>query len=108
LEILLAQSSQTPGGGGLAQFLPFILIFLIIYFLMIRPQTKRQKEKRQMLENLKKGDHVVTSGGIYGKITRIIEKDSILVLSIDKNVSIHVSKSAIANLVPKSSKDKEK
>ena len=56
------------GGGGLLAYLPFILILLIMYFLMIRPQAKRQKEKQRMLEELKKGDRIVTIGGIHGTI----------------------------------------
>ena len=65
MDILLGQSQQ---GGGIAAFLPFILIMFIIYFLMIRPQTKRQKEKDEMRKNIKKGDKIITMGGIYGTV----------------------------------------
>ena len=62
MEILYSQTQQ---GGGFAGFLPFILIMFIIYFLMIRPQTKRQKQKEDMRESLQKGDRIITMGGIY-------------------------------------------
>ena len=71
MDILFGQSQQ---GGGLAAFLPFILIMFIIYFLMIRPQTKRQKEKDEMRKNIKKGDKIITMGGIYGTVQGIKKK----------------------------------
>jgi preprotein translocase subunit YajC len=72
-ELVYAMGPQ-PGGGGGSQFmsfLPIILIFVIFYFLLIRPQQKRSKEHRTLLENLKTGEYVLTSGGIYGRITGI-------------------------------------
>lgn len=85
-------------GGGLAAFLPFVLIMVVIYFLMIRPQSKRQKEKKQMLENLKKGDNVITIGGIHGSIVGLKNNGNIVVLKVDKNSSLTVNKSAIAGI----------
>ena len=72
MDILYGQVET--GGGGIAAFLPFILIMIIIYFLMIRPQTKRQKEKEAMREGIKKGDKVITMGGIYGTVQGFKEK----------------------------------
>ena len=72
MELLYGQAQQ---GGGIAAFLPFILIMFIIYFLMIRPQTKRQKEKDEMRKNIKKGDKIITMGGIYGTVQGIKEKN---------------------------------
>ncbi len=89
------------GGGGFATFLPFILIFAIIYFFMIRPQSKRQREKQQMHEALKKGDKVITIGGIHGSIAGLKDKGNIIVLKVDKNVELTLSKSAIAGLAEK-------
>ena len=91
---------QTGGaaGGGFLGFLPFVLIMFVIYFLMIRPQMKQQKQKKQMLTNLKKGDKVVTSGGIHGTVAGFKEKESIVILSVGKNVDLRVSKSAVAGL----------
>ena len=62
-------------GSGFAQFVPLILIFVIFYFFLIRPQQKKVKEHKQMVENLKRGDQVVTSGGIVGKVERVMEND---------------------------------
>ena len=68
-----------PTGGGLLSFLPFILIFLIFYFLLIRPQQKRQRQQEAMLKSIEKGDSVVTSGGLHGKVTGVTDD----VLTVD-------------------------
>ena len=90
MEILLGQSQQ---GGGVAAFLPFILIMFIIYFLMIRPQTKRQKEKEEMRNNIKKGDKIITMGGIYGTVQGIKDKLTYLyfILKNDLNYSAFIN-----------------
>ncbi|MBI5788287.1 MAG: preprotein translocase subunit YajC [Candidatus Schekmanbacteria bacterium] len=75
------------------QFVPLILIFVVFYFLLIRPQQKKQKEAREMLDALKKGDKVITSGGIYGEIESI--KDNIVSLKIADKVKIDVARNAI-------------
>ena len=99
LEIIQAMAGSESGqGGGLAAMLPFIVIMSIVYFLMIRPNTKKQKEKQQMIQSLKKGDKVITIGGIHGTIAGIKQKGSILVLNIGKNVNITVNRSSIAGL----------
>lgn len=77
----------------LATFLPFLVILLIFYFFMIRPQMKRQKELRTFRESLGKGDKIVTTGGIYGKVVEI--KDNYVIMEIDNNVNIKVDKAAI-------------
>jgi preprotein translocase subunit YajC len=77
--------------------IPFIAMFAIFYFLLIRPQQKKQRDLRQMLQNLKRGDRVVTSGGIYGTIVKI--RNDIIHLEIADQVRIRVNKSAIADLV---------
>jgi preprotein translocase subunit YajC len=91
---LLAQTSSQP--GGIALFLPLILIMVIFYFLMIMPAQRRQKKVNEMLKNLKNGDKVITSGGIYGTIVGL-EGDAIQ-LRIAEQVKIKVSRSAIAGL----------
>ena len=99
LEIIQAMAGSDSGqGGGLAAMLPFILIMSIVYFLMIRPNTKKQKEKQQMIQSLKKGDKVITIGGIHGTIAGIKQKGSILVLNLGKNVNITINRSSIAGL----------
>ena len=87
------QGSPSSGAAMLANFLPIILIFVIFYFMLIRPQQKKQKNFEKMLKELKKNDEVVTSGGIHGTILNV--KDDTLTLKIDDNVKIEVNKSAI-------------
>ena len=79
-------------GSGIGQFIPLILIFVIFYFFLIRPQQKKVKEHKLKVENLKRGDKVVTSGGIVGSIERVIDNDKVEV-SISQNVTVEVIKS---------------
>ena len=79
-------------GSGIGQFIPLILIFVIFYFFLIRPQQKKVKEHKLMVENLKRGDKVVTSGGIVGTIERIIDNDKVEV-EISENVKVEIIKS---------------
>ena len=78
--------------AGIGQFIPLILIFVIFYFFLIRPQQKKVKEHKQMVENLKRGDRVVTSGGIVGTIERIIDNEKVEVL-ISENVKVEIVRS---------------
>ena len=79
-------------GSGIGQFIPLILIFVIFYFFLIRTQQKKVKEHKLMVENLKRGDKVVTNGGIVGSIERVIDNDKVEVL-ISENVKVEVVKS---------------
>ena len=99
MDILYGQVET--GGGGIATFLPFILIMIIIYFLMIRPQTKRQKEKEAMREGIKKGDKVITMGGIYGTVQGFKEKGRQAVIKVDNNTNITINRTAIVGLAGK-------
>ena len=92
LYVMLAGPSQS-GQNPLMSLLPLVLIIVVFYFFMIRPQMKRQKELKNFREALKKGDKVITTGGIYGKIVEI-EDHSILV-EVDSNVKMKIDKSAI-------------
>ncbi|HEX9173926.1 MAG TPA: preprotein translocase subunit YajC [Telluria sp.] len=85
--------------GNLTTFLPLILMFVVMYFLMIRPQQKRQKEAKAMMDALAKGDEVVTSGGIVGKVTSV--KDAFVTIEIAANTEVVVQKHAITTLLPK-------
>ena len=78
---------------GIAQLIPLILIFIIFYFFLIRPQQKKVKEHKIMVENLKRGDKVITSGGIIGEIERIIDNDKVEI-TISENVKVEVVKSS--------------
>ena len=79
-------------GQGIAQFIPLILIFVIFYFFLIRPQQKKVKEHKIMVENLKRGDQVITSGGIIGTVERVMENDK-AEIEISENVKVEIVKS---------------
>jgi preprotein translocase subunit YajC len=94
-----AYAMATPGGTGaqgLTTFIPFILIFVIFYFLLIRPQQKKSKHHQEFLNNLKAGDMVVTTGGLHGKISGLT--DTILTLEIADKVRVKVSRSSITGV----------
>jgi preprotein translocase subunit YajC len=90
---------QQGSGGGFGFFVPFILMFVIIYFLMIRPQQKKAKEHKALLDGLKKGDQVITVAGIHGKITSI--DDTTVTLEVATGVNIKLTKGYIASLLNK-------
>ena len=87
-------------GSGFTQFIPLILIFVIFYFFLIRPQQKKVKEHKLMVAGLKRGDEVVTSGGIVGRVERILGDDKVDVL-ISENVTVQVVQSTIQSLLSK-------
>jgi preprotein translocase subunit YajC len=92
-------------GNPIALWLPIILIFMIMYFLILRPQAKRQKEHQKMLSSLEKNDRIVTAGGIYGTIVGIKEKENTLLIKIADNVKIEVGRAYIARKLEE--RDKE-
>ena len=85
--------------SSLMSMLPLVLMFVVLYFVMIRPQMKRQKEHRTMIEALAKGDEVATAGGVLGKVTRL--DDNYLGLEIANGVEIQVQRSAVVQVLPK-------
>ncbi len=85
--------------GSLTGMLPLVLMFVVLYFIMIRPQMKRQKEHRAMIDALAKGDEVATSGGLLGKVTSIAE--GYLQLEIASGVQVQVQRSAVTQVLPK-------
>ena len=91
------------GAGGFAGFIPLILMFVIFYFLLIRPQQKRTKEHRQMIANLKKGDRIVTSGGIHGRITGMDE--STLTVEIADKVRVKVARGNVSTMAQAASQN---
>lgn len=94
-----AQAAGGQGGLDIFGLLPLVLMFVLLYFLMIRPQTKRAKEHRTMLSGLQKGDEVVTAGGTLGKVTKV--GDNYVSVEIAPNVEIQVQKPSITTLLPK-------
>lgn len=93
LVILMAGGQQ--GQGGIMQFLPLIAIVVVFYFFMIRPQMKKAKDQKKYIENLKKGDKILTIGGIYGKINEIREDGSI-VMEVEDGTKMRISKNAVS------------
>ena len=97
-----AQATPASGGGaGMLELLPLLVLFAVFYFFLIRPQMKRQKEHRQMVEALAKGDEIVTSGGIAGRITDM--SDTFLTMEIAKGIEVKVQKQAVGAILPKGS-----
>ena len=93
------EAAASGQASGLASFLPLIVLFAVFYFLLIRPQSKRAKEHKNMVASLAKGDEVVTNGGILGVINEI--DDNYVTLTIAENVEIKVQRPSISTLVPK-------
>lgn len=96
-----AQAAAPAAGatGGLMSMLPLVLMFVVLYFVMIRPQMKRQKETRAMLEALTKGDEVVTQGGVIGRISKL--GDTFVHLEVANGVELQVQRAAIVQVLPK-------
>ena len=100
-----AQTAPAAAAGGgdlqssLMSMLPLILMFVVLYFVMIRPQMKRQKEHRSMIDALAKGDEVATAGGLIGKVTRM--GDSYLAVEIANGVEVQLQRSAVVQVLPK-------
>lgn len=105
LSFVIAQAAPAAAGAQTANplttFLPLILLFVVFYFLMIRPQMKRQKEHRNMVSALSKGDEVVTNGGIAGRVEDVGE--AFITVEIAPNVSIKLQKGAVSQVLPKGS-----
>jgi preprotein translocase subunit YajC len=97
----MAQAGGAPASQGslLATFLPLLLIFAVMYFLLIRPQVKRQKEHKKLIESLEKGDEVATTGGILGRIVKL--DDSLLVVEVADDTTVVVQRFAITSVMPK-------
>ncbi|WP_347313066.1 preprotein translocase subunit YajC [Defluviimonas sp. SAOS-178_SWC] len=95
-----AQAAGAGGIGALGQFLPLILIFAIMYFLLIRPQQKKLKEHKSMVEALRRGDQVITQGGIIGKVSKVKE-DGELEVEIAEGVKVRVVRSTISTVLSK-------
>jgi preprotein translocase subunit YajC len=100
--IQLLQATPPSGPSGLMQFAPMIFIFVIFYFLLIAPMRKRQKKTQEMLSKLKKGDEVITSGGIYGTVDALNDERNFVILRISDNTRIKIQRSAISALTDSS------
>jgi preprotein translocase subunit YajC len=92
-------ASPEPQGDPLMGFLPLIVIFIVFYFLLIRPQSKKAKEHREMVAALAKGDEVVTNGGLLGRISKV--GDNFIELDVAEGMTVKVQRQAVASLMPK-------
>jgi preprotein translocase subunit YajC len=91
--------SAPKGGNPFLSFLPLLLIIFVMYFLLLRPQAKRQKQQQEMIKNLQKGDKVLTTGGIVGTIAGIKEKEGLLILKIADNVKVELARQSVTQLL---------
>jgi preprotein translocase subunit YajC len=91
--------SAAGGSGSLMSFLPIVLMFVVLYFLMIRPQMKRQKEQKAMIDALAKGDEVITAGGILGKVSKVTE--AYVTVEVSEGTEIVMQKASVTMLLPK-------
>ena len=91
--------APAPQGGGIMEFLPLIALIAVFYFLILRPQQKRAREHKALIEALQKGDEVITLGGLFGKVTNVGEES--VSIEIAANVVIQVQKAAVQNVLPK-------
>ena len=85
-------------GSGIGQFIPLILIFVIFYFFLIRPQQKKVKEHKNMVQNLKRGDSIVTAGGMVGKIVKATENSEEITVEISKGVNVNIIRSMVSDV----------
>jgi len=95
-----AAPAPGPAGGGIGFFVPLIFIFVIMYFVMIRPQKKRQQDQQRLISSVKTGDRVVTNAGIHGLIANV--KETTVIVKVADNVKIEMEKSAIASVMKES------
>lgn len=94
-----AQAAGAAPESSMMSFLPLLLMFVVLYFVMIRPQMKRQKEQKSMIDALAKGDEVVTAGGVVGKVNKV--SDAFVTIEVSNGTEMHVQKNAITTLLPK-------
>lgn len=98
IQLLQTAPSPAGGAGGLLSLAPMIFIFVIFYFILIAPMRKKQKATKEMLSKLKKGDEVVTGGGIFGRVSALDEERGFVVLQIAENVKVKVARGSITAL----------
>src|ERR1051325_7825409 len=95
-QLLILMAGGQPGQGGIKSFLPLIAIVVVFYFFMIRPQMKKAKDQKKYIESLKKGDKILTIGGIYGKIVEVRE-DNTIIMEVEDGTKMKIAKTAVSN-----------
>jgi preprotein translocase subunit YajC len=106
--LLLAQEGATQSGSIFSLVVPMLLIFVVLYFMMIRPQRKQQKERESMIDNIKKNDHVLTNGGFFAIVDKVKEKEIIVKIDEKSDVRMRLAKTAIAGLIKDSGREEKK
>ena len=96
-----AQAGGAPGAFDFVSLMPLILIFVVFYFLLIRPQQKKMKQHREMIASLKRGDKILTSGGIIGTIVKVEEEEGVLLVEIAKDVRVRIARATVSDLLSK-------
>jgi preprotein translocase subunit YajC len=96
-----AQAGGAPAGFDFISLMPLVLIFVVFYFLLIRPQQKKMKTHREMIAAVKRGDKVLTAGGIIGTVVKVEESDDVLLVEIAKDIRVRVARSTISDLLNK-------
>lgn len=95
-QLLILMAPQQGGQGGIMSFLPLVAIVIVFYFFMIRPQMKKAKDQKKYIEALKKGDKILTIGGIYGKIVEVRD-DATLIIEVEDGSKLKITKNAVSN-----------
>jgi preprotein translocase subunit YajC len=93
-QVILMAGAGGKDGGGIMSFLPIVVIFVIFYFFMIRPQMKKQKDQKKYMEEIKKGDKIITIGGIHGKIAEV--NDTTFIIEVEGGVRLKIQKTAVS------------
>ena len=96
-----AQAGGAPAGFDLISLMPLVLIFVVFYFLLIRPQQKKMKAHREMIGAIKRGDKVLTSGGIIGSVVKVEESEDVLLVEIAKDIRVRIARSTISDVLNK-------
>jgi preprotein translocase subunit YajC len=96
-----AQAGGAPAAFDFVSLMPLVLIFVVFYFLLIRPQQKKMRQHREMIASLKRGDKILTSGGIIGTIVKVEEEEGVLLVEIAKDVRVRVARATVSDLIGK-------
>ena len=102
MNFLFLMQAKAPGGNFMTLLVPFALMFAIMYFLILRPQRKKEKDRLHMIANVRKNDRIVTSGGVHGVVVSVKEKEVLIRVDDDKDVKLKIDKSAVTSItIPK-------
>ena len=98
MNFMFLMQAKAPGGNFMTLLVPFALMFAIMYFLILRPQRKKEKDRLDMIANVRKNDRIVTSGGVHGVVVSVKEKELVIRVDDDKDVKLKIDKSAVSSI----------